>query len=183
MPEFAVTFPLAAGRSGGCRAVVPRTERDRIWSFPTRTRTSDRTDLRATRKPDLRISVAQGAYCFGASRSSWCIAYAATPSRSLPSRTRAGVRDTGTRADRRAPVDPLARDTLPQMKKAAFAASFHCVVGASGFEPPTPRSRTECSTRLSHAPTESVRLLYITGVAATGNLSTREVTSPVRGAP
>src|SRR5690349_3048251 len=27
------------------------------------------------------------------------------------------------------------------------------VVGARGFEPPTPRSRTECSTRLSHAPT------------------------------
>src|SRR5207244_6312680 len=29
------------------------------------------------------------------------------------------------------------------------------LVGASGFEPPTPRSRTECSTRLSHAPTEA----------------------------
>src|SRR5688500_12503475 len=27
------------------------------------------------------------------------------------------------------------------------------LVGARGFEPPTPRSRTECSTRLSHAPT------------------------------
>ena len=30
------------------------------------------------------------------------------------------------------------------------------VVGARGFEPPTPRSRTECSTRLSHAPTQNV---------------------------
>src|SRR3954467_5168686 len=30
---------------------------------------------------------------------------------------------------------------------------FGEMVGASGFEPPTPRSRTECSTRLSHAPT------------------------------
>jgi hypothetical protein len=29
------------------------------------------------------------------------------------------------------------------------------MVGASGFEPPTPRSRTECSTRLSHAPTQA----------------------------
>jgi hypothetical protein len=29
------------------------------------------------------------------------------------------------------------------------------VVGARGFEPPTPRSRTECSTRLSHAPTKA----------------------------
>src|SRR4051812_38816703 len=29
------------------------------------------------------------------------------------------------------------------------------LVGASGFEPPTPRSRTECSTRLSHAPTSA----------------------------
>src|SRR4051812_11503711 len=27
------------------------------------------------------------------------------------------------------------------------------MVGARGFEPPTPPSRTECSTRLSHAPT------------------------------
>src|SRR5438128_5219956 len=34
------------------------------------------------------------------------------------------------------------------------------VVGARGFEPPTPRSRTECSTRLSHAPTEAT--LYLT---------------------
>src|SRR5436190_9080058 len=33
---------------------------------------------------------------------------------------------------------------------------FEEVVGARGFEPPTPRSRTECSTRLSHAPTQSV---------------------------
>ena len=32
------------------------------------------------------------------------------------------------------------------------------VVGARGFEPPTPRSRTECSTRLSHAPTGGVSL-------------------------
>src|SRR6476619_8598518 len=29
------------------------------------------------------------------------------------------------------------------------------VVGAKGFEPSTPRSRTECSTRLSHAPTSN----------------------------
>src|SRR5512147_166708 len=35
-----------------------------------------------------------------------------------------------------------------------------CLVGASGFEPPTPRSRTECSTRLSHAPTEET-LFYL----------------------
>src|SRR4029079_4301334 len=32
-----------------------------------------------------------------------------------------------------------------------FLSDF--LVGARGFEPPTPRSRTECSTRLSHAPT------------------------------
>src|SRR5512141_883821 len=28
-------------------------------------------------------------------------------------------------------------------------------IGARGFEPPTPWSRTRCSTRLSHAPTRS----------------------------
>ena len=33
------------------------------------------------------------------------------------------------------------------------------LVGASGFEPPTPRSRTECSTRLSHAPTGGTAIL------------------------
>jgi hypothetical protein len=32
------------------------------------------------------------------------------------------------------------------------------LVGARGFEPPTPWSRTRCSTRLSHAPTRSIRL-------------------------
>jgi hypothetical protein len=31
------------------------------------------------------------------------------------------------------------------------------MVGARGFEPPTPWSRTRCSTRLSHAPTESAQ--------------------------
>ena len=30
------------------------------------------------------------------------------------------------------------------------------MVGTSGFEPPTPASRTLCSTRLSHVPTKSV---------------------------
>ena len=31
--------------------------------------------------------------------------------------------------------------------------SLKIMVGARGFEPPTPWSRTRCSTRLSHAPT------------------------------
>jgi hypothetical protein len=30
------------------------------------------------------------------------------------------------------------------------------MVGAEGFEPPTPASQTLCSTRLSHAPSTSV---------------------------
>src|SRR6267154_4199533 len=41
--------------------------------------------------------------------------------------------------------------------------SFKCLkrlVGERGFEPPTPWSRTRCSTRLSHSPT--VRVLSIT---------------------
>src|ERR1019366_4805340 len=32
--------------------------------------------------------------------------------------------------------------------------SFLFLVGERGFEPPTPWSRTRCSTRLSHSPTE-----------------------------
>ena len=37
-------------------------------------------------------------------------------------------------------------------------SSIH-VVGARGFEPPTPASRTQYSTRLSYAPTETTTLL------------------------
>ena len=36
-----------------------------------------------------------------------------------------------------------------------WACAGEKLVGARGFEPPTPRSRTECSTRLSHAPTRT----------------------------
>src|SRR5262245_46905734 len=43
-----------------------------------------------------------------------------------------------------------------QGKKRAAAVRM---VGARGFEPPTPWSRTRCSTRLSHAPTSLVRRL------------------------
>ena len=44
-----------------------------------------------------------------------------------------------------------------------FLASL--VVGATGFEPATPRSRTECSTRLSHAPTVLCsQMLYPAGL-------------------
>ena len=35
------------------------------------------------------------------------------------------------------------------------------MVGAKGFEPSTPRSRTECSTRLSHAPTRREPSFYL----------------------
>ena len=39
------------------------------------------------------------------------------------------------------------------------------MVGARGFEPPTPWSRTRCSTRLSHAPTRRIRLTIGTAPA------------------
>ena len=39
---------------------------------------------------------------------------------------------------------------MPRQKPSVLIGKL---VGARGFEPPTPRSRTECSTRLSHAPT------------------------------
>ena len=47
------------------------------------------------------------------------------------------------------------------MKKALNHQSFLnvYVVGARGFEPPTPASRTQYSTRLSYAPTESTTAL------------------------
>ena len=36
------------------------------------------------------------------------------------------------------------------------------LVGERGFEPPTPWSRTRCSTRLSHSPTKAIGLFYYT---------------------
>src|ERR1700746_2847570 len=36
------------------------------------------------------------------------------------------------------------------------------LVGERGFEPPTPWSRTRCSTRLSHSPTEVALRFYYT---------------------
>src|SRR5688572_11207926 len=47
---------------------------------------------------------------------------------------------------------PEKRKADPPEGKPAFSCDV--MVGARGFEPPTPRSRTECSTRLSHAPTK-----------------------------
>src|SRR5678815_4646435 len=51
--------------------------------------------------------------------------------------------------------------TLPPQRRSvrAAAASRKGMVGARGFEPPTPWSRTRCSTRLSHAPTEDPALI------------------------
>src|SRR5262245_20192181 len=41
------------------------------------------------------------------------------------------------------------------------------MVGARGFEPPTPWSRTRCSTRLSHAPTQAMSCAPFPGRRAT----------------
>ena len=40
------------------------------------------------------------------------------------------------------------------IKKATARVAIFMMVGARGFEPPTPSSRTKCATRLRHAPTE-----------------------------
>src|SRR5438477_898539 len=50
------------------------------------------------------------------------------------------------------------------------------LVGATGFEPATPRSRTECSTRLSHAPTTSLAYQTICQVQRTRPASDRDLT-------
>jgi hypothetical protein len=44
---------------------------------------------------------------------------------------------------------------------------FKCLkimVGERGFEPPTPWSRTRCSTRLSHSPTGVSALILLHGI-------------------
>ena len=52
------------------------------------------------------------------------------------------------------------RTRIREILKKSDLWSISELVGARGFEPPTPRSRTECSTRLSHAPTG--RTCYLT---------------------
>jgi hypothetical protein len=47
------------------------------------------------------------------------------------------------------------------------------LVGERGFEPPTPWSRTRCSTRLSHSPTKGGRFQFTTRYAAALMTATR----------
>src|SRR5882672_1396680 len=66
------------------------------------------------------------------------------------------------------PPDPTLRSSLQRQTKTdshvLSVTPLDIVVGARGFEPPTSRSRTERSTRLSHAPTSE----WIIGNAARG---------------
>ena len=48
-----------------------------------------------------------------------------------------------------------AATVIPAMDEKTVMQRLRLLVGARGFEPPTPWSRTRCSTRLSHAPTRS----------------------------
>ena len=63
-----------------------------------------------------------------------------------------------TNWSRKQPIPAYFARLLPTMSvrrksQRMLASSSDVLVGAKGFEPSTPRSRTECSTRLSHAPT------------------------------
>jgi hypothetical protein len=64
-----------------------------------------------------------------------------------------------------APIGPTARERICRRGPSPFGLGRDaklrlaparkppaCLVGARGFEPPTPRSRTECATRLRYAP-------------------------------
>ncbi len=61
-----------------------------------------------------------------------------------------------------------ARSRFDKMKMSGGTSKL-CVVGARGFEPPTPASRTQCATGLRYAPTKSTEpqsergLSYIRG--------------------
>ncbi|BDU77769.1 hypothetical protein METESE_27270 [Mesoterricola sediminis] len=76
-----------------------------------------------------------------------------TPIRLRRTASHAGVRSLGylrAIADRRLESRPFRRND-----KGEAAPPRILLVGARGFEPPTSRSRTERSTRLSHAPTKN----------------------------
>ena len=54
---------------------------------------------------------------------------------------------------------------MRMQKRQPMAAAFADVmVGERGFEPPTPWSRTRCSTRLSHSPMVTCVTLVVLGV-------------------
>src|SRR5271165_1643955 len=66
---------------------------------------------------------------------------------------------------------------------AAAVSSWKQMVGERGFEPPTPWSRTRCSTRLSHSPTTPT-FSSIWPLARLGwSLSTPSVYHPAAGLP
>jgi hypothetical protein len=56
------------------------------------------------------------------------------------------------------------------------------LVGERGFEPPTPWSRTRCSTRLSHSPTRHAKAFWLAGIAASLHLWRIKVYHPSRRA-
>jgi hypothetical protein len=61
--------------------------------------------------------------------------------------SRERIRDAGTVYN----FDTIVVDGKPEV----VVMSLKRLVGERGFEPPTPWSRTRCSTRLSHSPTLS----------------------------
>ena len=50
--------------------------------------------------------------------------------------------------------------TKGRNEKVTNAGVIDFMVGTRGFEPPTPASRTRCSTRLSHVPTPGKDSLF-----------------------
>src|SRR5262249_13945276 len=78
---------------------------------------------------------------------------------------RANAEPQAQHSNARAGGEPCRRQKRRGPVTAALprAHSERYMVGARGFEPPTPWSRTRCSTRLSHAPTSSKTLRELLG--------------------
>ena len=70
----------------------------------------------------------------------------------LPSASFPAVRRSGARASDAA-VYPTSENRANRSRLPVVFVGWANMVGARGFEPPTTRSRTVCSTRLSYAPT------------------------------
>ncbi len=140
-------------------------------------------EARHRQRPQLHArGAAQGAAAVGACRgrscTGWPTAAGASPRRRTAGWTTAvttrrrtpATRSTSTRRMPCAITWSAPRLTIRRMRSPSRTATrtttnekgpmmspspgLEKMVGARGFEPPTPRTRTECSTRLSHAPTE-----------------------------
>src|SRR5262249_46576124 len=86
------------------------------------------------------------------------------------SRTRLLQRMCSWEVSRRLTTNPSARGFRSPYHSPQAMCCVRKLVGVAGFEPATPSSRTRCSTRLSHTPTDKPAYTIVTLARQAGQL-------------